>query len=87
MKFLGSTENKMPKDKNGENVSDIEITEVALVHWNIVNNGCQEDSRVFYMSVLNKVFGSLFGRCPTSPAFLKTFNSKYDESEELLGAK
>ena len=87
MKFLGSTENKMPKDKNVENVSDIEITEVALVHWNIVNNGCQEDSRVFYMSVLNKVFGSLFGRCPTSPAFLKTFNSKYDESEELLGAE
>ena len=85
MKFLGSTENKMPKDKNRENVSDIEITEVALVHWNIVNNGCQQDSRVLYMSVLNKTFGSLFGRCPTNHAFLKTFNSKYDETEVLLG--
>ena len=71
MKFFGSTENKMPKDKNGENVSDIEITEVALVHWNIVNNGCQQDSRVLYMCVLNKTFGSLFGRCPTNHAFLK----------------
>ena len=38
MKLLGSTENKMTKDKNDENVPHLEITEVALVHGNIVNN-------------------------------------------------
>ena len=38
MKLLGSTENKKTKDKNGENVPHLEITEVVLVHWNIVNN-------------------------------------------------
>ena len=38
MKLLGSTENKMTKDKNDENVPHLEITEVVLVHGNIVNN-------------------------------------------------
>ena len=38
MKLLGSTENKITKDKNSENVLHLEITEVVLVHCNIVNN-------------------------------------------------
>ena len=38
MKLLGSTENKMTKDKNDENVPHLEITEVVLVQGNIVNN-------------------------------------------------
>ena len=37
MKLLGSTECKIIKDKNGENVLHLEITEVILVHCNIVN--------------------------------------------------
>ena len=41
MKLLGSTENKITKDKNGENVPKLEITEVVLVHSNIVNNDYQ----------------------------------------------
>ena len=32
MKLLGSTENKITKDENGENVSHLEIIEVVLVH-------------------------------------------------------
>ena len=31
MKLLGRTENKITKDKNGENVPYLEITEVVLV--------------------------------------------------------
>ena len=46
MKWLGSTENKTSKDKNGKNVPHLEITEVVLVHCNIVNNDYQQDSRV-----------------------------------------
>ena len=46
MKLLGSTENKITKDKNGENVHHLEITEVVLVHFDIVNNDYQHDSRV-----------------------------------------
>ena len=41
MKLLGSTENKTAKDKNGENVPHLEITEVVLVHCNIVDNDYQ----------------------------------------------
>ena len=44
MKLLGSTKNKITKDKNGENVPHLEITEVVLVHCNIVNNDYQQDS-------------------------------------------
>ena len=41
MKLLRSTENKITTDKNGENVPHLEITEVVLVHCNIVNNNYQ----------------------------------------------
>ena len=57
MKLLGSTENKISKDKDGENVSHLEITEVVLVHCNIVNKDYQQDSRVLYTFVPNKPFG------------------------------
>ena len=42
MKLLGSTENKVTEDKNSENVPHLEITEVVLVHCNIVNNDYQQ---------------------------------------------
>ena len=42
IKSLGSTENKVTKDKNGENVSHRQITEVILGHCNIFNNDYQE---------------------------------------------
>ena len=38
IKVLGSTENEITRDKNGENVSHLEITEVVLVHCDIVNS-------------------------------------------------
>ena len=43
MKLLGTTENKITKDKNGENLPHLEITEVVLVHCDIVNNDYQQD--------------------------------------------
>ena len=79
IKLLGGTENKIAKDKNGENVSHLEIIEMVLVHSNIVNNDYQQDSRVLYTFVPNKPFGSLLEISPTNHIFLKTFNSEYDE--------
>ena len=38
MKWLGSTKSKITKNKNGENVSTLEITEVISVHSNIAKN-------------------------------------------------
>ena len=57
MKLLGSTKSKINKDKNGENLSQLEITEVVLIHCYIVNNNYQQHSRVLYTFVPNKSFG------------------------------
>ena len=38
MKLLGSTESKITKDKNGENVPHLEIVELVLILCNFVNN-------------------------------------------------
>ena len=79
MKLLGCTQNKITKDKNGENVQHLEIIEEVLVHFDNINNDYQQDSRVLYTFVPNKPFGSLLEISPTNHIFLKTFNSKYDE--------
>ena len=77
MKLLGSTKNKITKDKNGENVPHLEITEVILVHCNIVNNDYQQDSKVLYTFLPNKPFGSLLEISPKNRIFLKTFDSDF----------
>ena len=69
MKLLGSTKSKTTKNKNGENVPHLEITEVALVHCNIVRNNCQQDSRVLYTFVPNKSFGQLLDISPKNVIF------------------
>ena len=79
MKFLGSTENKITKDKNGENVPKLEITEVVLVHCNILNNDYQQDLTALYTFVPNKPFASLLEISQIKHIFLKTFNSEYDK--------
>ena len=57
----------------------LEITEVVLVHSDIVNNDYQQDSRVLYTFAPNKPFGSLLEISPANHIFLKTFNSECDE--------
>ena len=41
MKLFGNSENKITRDKNGENAAHLEITQVVLVHCNTVNNDYQ----------------------------------------------
>ena len=81
MKLLGSTKNKITKDKIGENVPHLETTEVVLVNCNIVNNDYQQDSKVLYIFVPNKSFGSLLDISPKNHIFLKTFNSEFQTIE------
>ena len=69
MKLPESTENKITKGKNGGNTPYFEITEVVLVHCNIVNNDYQQDSRVLYAFVPNKPFGSLLEISPKNHLF------------------
>ena len=79
MKLLGSTESKITKDKNGENVPHLEVVELVLVHCNLVNNDYQQDSRILFTFVPNKSFGSSLEISPTNHVFLKTFNSEFQE--------
>ena len=46
--------------KTVKNMSYFEITEVILVHCKTGNNDYQQDSRVLYTFVPNKLFGQLF---------------------------
>ena len=76
MKLLGSAENKITKDINGENVPHLEIVDNVD---NLVNNEYQQDSRILFIFVPNKTFGSLLEISPTNHVFLKTFNSEFQE--------
>ena len=77
MKLLGSNRSKITKDENSENKPHLEMTEVVLIHCNIINNDYQQDSRVLYNFVCNKSFGQLLNISPKKFIFLKTFNSKF----------
>ena len=69
MKLLGSTESKITKDKKGENVPHLSITEVVLVH-------CIQLIMIISKFLVNNDYQQI---SPTNPIFLKTFNSEYDE--------
>ena len=59
MKLLGSTKSKITRNEHGENVPNLEITEVVLLHCSIFNNNYQQNSRVLYTFIPNKSFGRL----------------------------
>ena len=50
MKLLGSSTNRITKDRNDKNIPHLEITEVLLVPCNIVKNDYQQDSKALYVS-------------------------------------
>ena len=77
MKLLGSTESKITKDKNVENLPNLEINEVVIMHCNIVINDYPQDSRVLYIFVPNKPFGQPLDISLKHFIFLKTFNLEF----------
>ena len=56
MKLFVSTNGKITKDANGQNMPHLDFTEVVLIHCNVVNNSYQQNSRVLYTFVPNKSF-------------------------------
>ena len=69
MKLLRSTKSKIANDENSENVPYLEITEVVLIHYNVINNNYQQNSRVLYTFVPNKSFGRLLDISPKNFVF------------------
>ena len=84
MKLLGNTISNITKTKNHKNAPGLEITEVVLMHCNIVNKNYHQGSRVFYTFVHSKSFGQLLDISPKSFIFLKTFNSEFSYIEVLF---
>ena len=52
----------------------LEITEVVLIHCNVVNKTYQPQSRVLYTFAPNKSFDQLLNILPQNCIFLKTFD-------------
>ena len=69
------------KDKNGENMSHLEITEVVLVHSKIVNNDYFYYSMVLYTFVPNTSFRQYLDLSPKTFIFLKILNSEFSYIE------
>ena len=61
-------------------MSHLEITEVVLIHCNILTTNIKY-SRVFYTFAPNKAFGELLGISPKNFIFLKTFDSEFSYIE------
>ena len=72
--YIRSPKRKITKNKHGENVPHLETIEVVSVHYNIVNNDYQPDSRVLYIFVPNKPLGSI----------LEIFDSEFQAIEVWL---
>ena len=81
IKLLGSTKSKITKNKNGENLPYLEIIEVMLTYYNVVNNSYQQNSRVLYTFVPNKSFGQLLDISLENFIVLKTFDSEFSYIE------
>ena len=58
-----------------------EITEIIIIHFNIVKNNYQQGSRVFYIFFPNKSFGQLLNIFPKKFYILRTFDSEFSCTE------
>ena len=77
MELLGSTKKDVDKDKDWEDVPNLESVEVVLVHCNLVNNIYQQASKVLFTFVPNKQFGQLITIEPHVLTMLKTTNTEF----------
>ena len=81
MKLLRSTKSKITKNENGENVPYLKISELISIHFNVVNNSYQQNSRVLYTFVPNILLAQLLDISPKTFIFLKTFDSEFPYNE------
>ena len=84
MKLLGSTKSKISKNENGDNVPSLEVTEVGLMHCNIINNSYQQKSRFLYIFVPNKWFDQLLNISSEYSIVLKALDSEFSYMEVWL---
>ena len=79
MKLFGSTKKLIHKSKNGEKVPSLEVVEVALVQYSLVDNQYQESSASLCTFTPNKSCAYLINVEPSKLAFFKTYKTELDE--------
>ena len=87
IKLFGSTESKITREKNDENVPHLKVVELVLIHCNIVDNSYQKNPRILYIFVPNKPFGSLLEISPANHIFLKHLILSFKKSNYGLQIK
>ena len=65
---------KITKD---ESAPKLELVEVVLMHFNVVNNNYQQSSKVLFTFVSNKQLGQLITISPDSLTMLNTTNTEF----------
>ena len=58
----------------------LEVVEVVLVQYNLVDNQYQQTPEVLYTFTPNKSYAYLLNVEPSNLVFLKTYNSEFDET-------
>ena len=69
------------KNKNGDNVSELEQVYSVLIHCNIVQNDYLQNSKLLYIFVPDKSFGQLLFIEPKALIQSKTTDSAFDHIE------
>ena len=71
MKLFGSAKTLIDKIKNGKNVPSLEMVQVVLVHYNLVDNQYQQKPEVLYNFTPNKSYAYLLSVGTSNLVFFK----------------
>lgn len=77
MELISSSKSEIIKGKNGENIPQLEINEVVIFHWNLVNNLYQYGLQVLHTFTPNEAFSIFFNISPLAFIFLEAFKSEF----------
>ena len=81
MKQLKTEKKKKAKNKYGQNLPQLKITQVIEVNRNLYNNIYQCKLTVLYAFILNKSFDHLLETSPSNFILLKKINSEFSYVE------
>ena len=81
MKQLKTEKKKKSKNKYGQNLPQLKITQVIEVNRNLYNNIYQCKLTVLYAFILNKSFDQLLETSPSNFILLKKINSEFSYVE------
>ena len=77
MKLFGRTKKLIDKTQNRENLPSLEVVEVVLVQYDLVDN--EYPQQVLYTFIPNKSYVYLLNVEPSNLEFLKTYNTEFSE--------